>query len=296
MEQNKNERRIKKYQKRSLAKETWRRFKKNKTAMLGLFFLIALVLATIAANIFFDHDTQVVGMNVMERLQHPSLKHPFGTDDFGRDILIRILYGSKYSLSIGMVAVLVSLVFGVLIGSIAGYCGGTVESVIMRINDIFLALPSILVSIVVVTVLGKSAISLMIAVGVCTIANFAQVTRSSVLTVRNNEYIESARAMGANDLQIIFGQILPNCLAPIIVQSSLRMGGAIISAASLSYLGLGIPLPEPEWGAMLSAGRNYLKNYSYMTFFPGLILLLTVIAFNLIGDGLRDALDPKLKQ
>lgn len=296
MAQNDIQPRMKKYKKRSLASETWRRFKKNKTAMLGMFFLIALVIATVCANIFFDHDTQVVGMNVAERLQHPSLKHPFGTDDFGRDILIRILYGSKYSLSIGIVAVMVSLVFGVLIGAIAGYCGGTVESVMMRINDVFLALPSILVAIVVVTVLGKSAASLMIAVGVCTICTFAQVTRSSVLTVRNNEYIESARAMGANDLQIIFGQILPNCLAPIIVQSTLRMGGAIISAASLSYLGLGIPLPEPEWGAMLSAGRNYLKGYSYMTFFPGLILLLTVIAFNLIGDGLRDALDPKLKR
>ena len=296
MEKHDYKEKLSRYKKRSLAGETWRRFKKNKSAVAGLAFLGLLVALTIFANFYYDHDTQVVGMNLAERLQHPSWQHPFGTDDFGRDIMIRILYGAKYSLSIGIVAVMVSLVGGVLWGSIAGYCGGVVEMVLMRINDVFLALPSILMAIAVVTVLGKSAMSLMIAVGVCTISTFAQVTRSSVLTVRNNDFVESARAIGATNLQIIFGQVLPNCLAPIIVQSTLRMGGAIISAASLSYLGMGVPLPEPEWGAMLSAGRNFLKDYSYMTFFPGLVLLLTVIAFNLIGDGLRDAMDPKLKR
>jgi len=296
MEKHDYTKKLSQYKKRSLAGETWRRFKKNKSAVAGMCFLALLVVLTIFANLYYDHDTQVVGMNLAERLQHPSLQHPFGTDDFGRDIMIRILYGAKYSLSIGVVAVLVSLVGGVLWGAVAGYCGGLVESILMRVNDVFLALPSILMAIAVVTVLGKSALSLMIAVGVCTVSTFAQVTRSSVLTVRNNDFVESARAIGATNLQIIFGQVLPNCLAPIIVQSTLRMGGAIISAASLSYLGLGIPLPEPEWGAMLSAGRNFLKDYSYMTFFPGLVLLLTVIAFNLIGDGLRDAMDPKLKR
>ena len=156
-------------------------------------------------------------------------------------------------------------------------------------------MPSIFIAIAIVSALGKSTLNLMIAVGVCSICTFAQVTRAAVLTVRNNDYIEAARAIGANNLQIIAQHVLPNCLAPVIVQTTFRMGSAIVSAASLSFLGLGVPLPAPEWGAMLSAGRNYILGYSYMTLFPGLALLLTVIAFNLVGDGLRDALDPKLK-
>ena len=193
-------------------------------------------------------------------------------------------------------AVFVSLLVGVTLGAIAGYVGGVVENVIMRLVDIFLAIPSILLAIAVVSALGQSALNLMIAVGLCTVPSFAQVTRASVLTVRNNEYIEASRAIGANDWHIIFSHILPNSLSPIIVQATLRVGSAIISASALSFLGLGIPLPAPEWGAMLSGGRQYIRDYAYMTLFPGLAILLTVISFNLIGDGLRDALDPKLKR
>lgn len=280
--------------KRSQFQETLRRLKKNRSAMLGLAIIIVVLLVSIISTFVFDYDTQVVAATG-ERLQHPSWQHLFGTDELGRDIFIRVLYGARYSLSVSFVAVAVSLLIGVPLGAIAGYCGGVIENVLMRFNDVMLALPSIFVAIAIVSALGKSTLNLMIAVGVCSICTFAQVTRSAVLTVRNNEYIEVARALGATNWHIIIHHILPNCLAPIIVQTTFRMGQAIISAASLSYLGLGVPLPAPEWGAMLSAGRNYILGYSYMTLFPGLALLITVIAFNLVGDGLRDALDPKLK-
>lgn len=280
--------------KRSQFQETMRRLSKNRSAMLGLAIILVVILISVGASIFYDYDTQVIAA-VGDRLQHPSWQHPFGTDELGRDIFTRVLYGARYSLSVSFVAVLVSLIIGVPLGAIAGFCGGVIENIIMRFNDILLALPSIFTAIAIVSALGKSTLNLMIAVGVCSICTFAQVTRSAVLTVRNNEYVEAARALGATNLHIIFQHILPNCLAPIIVQTTFRMGQAIISAASLSFLGLGIPLPAPEWGAMLSAGRNYLLGYSYMTMFPGLALLITVIAFNMVGDGLRDALDPKLK-
>lgn len=284
------------YKRRSAAQEVWRRLRKNPGTMLGLTLIIVIVVIALASGFIFDYDTQVVGQHITERLQSPSAAHPFGTDELGRDIMARVLYGARYSLSIGIVAVFVSLLVGVTLGAIAGYVGGVVENVIMRLVDIFLAIPSILLAIAVVSALGQSALNLMIAVGLCTVPSFAQVTRASVLTVRNNEYIEASRAIGANDWHIIFSHILPNSLSPIIVQATLRVGSAIISASALSFLGLGIPLPAPEWGAMLSGGRQYIRDYAYMTLFPGLAILLTVISFNLIGDGLRDALDPKLKR
>ncbi len=286
----------KQYKRRSALQETWRRFRKNPGAMLGLIMVILIVTIAIASGFIFDYKTDVIGQHISQRLQKPSPAHPFGTDELGRDIMARVLYGARYSLSIGIVAVIVSLLVGVTLGAIAGYVGGMVENVIMRIVDIFLAIPSILLAIAVVSALGQSALNLMIAVGLCTVPSFAQVTRASVLTVRNNEYVEACRAIGSDDWRIIFFHILPNSLSPIIVQATLRIGSAIISASALSFLGLGIPLPAPEWGAMLSSGRQYIRDYSYMTLFPGLAILMTVISFNLIGDGLRDALDPKLKR
>lgn len=280
--------------KRSQFQETIRRLKKNRSAMIGLALIVLVFLISVVSNFAFDYDAEIVAATG-DRLQHPSLRYPFGTDELGRDIFKRVLYGARYSLSVSFVAVTVSLIIGVPMGAVAGYCGGVIENLIMRFNDILLALPSIFTAIAIVSALGKSTLNLMIAVGVCSICTFAQVTRSAVLTVRNNEYVEAARALGATNGHIIFHHILPNCLAPIIVQTTFRMGQAIISAASLSFLGLGVPLPAPEWGSMLSGGRSYLLGYSYMTMFPGLALLVTVIAFNLVGDGLRDALDPKLK-
>ena len=280
--------------KRTQFGEVWRRFRKSKSSMLGLFIIVAVLLISACSGLLFDYDTEVIA-TVGPRLAKPCAEFPFGTDEMGRSIFNRVVYGARYSISVGFVAVLVSLVVGVPMGAIAAYAGGKVENAIMRFNDIFLSLPSIFIAIAIVSAFGKSTLTLMVAVGVSSICTFCQVTRAAVLTVRNNEYIEAARAIGMTDWQILFAHIPPNCLAPIIVQTTFRMGSAIISAASLSFLGLGVPMPAPEWGSMLSAGRKYLLGYSYMTLFPGLALLLTVIAFNLMGDGLRDALDPKLK-
>lgn len=205
------------------------------------------------------------------------------------------MYGARYSLAIGVVAVIVSLVAGVTLGAVAGFVGGAVENLIMRIMDIFAAIPSILMAMAIVSALGQSAIILMIAVGVTSVPSFATITRAAVLQVRNNDFVEAARAIGMPNWKIVVKHILPNSLAPILVQATLRIGNAIISASGLSFLGLGIPLPAPEWGGMLSNGRKYIRDYPYMTIFPGLAILITVIAFNLIGDGVRDALDPKLK-
>lgn len=200
------------------------------------------------------------------------------------------------TLKLAAASVLVSLVIGVPLGAIAGYYGKTVETIIMRFTDIFSAVPAILMAVVVVSVLGSSTLNLMIAVGISSVPGFVRTTRAAVLTVRNQEYIEAAKALGKSDPYIIFFHVLPNCLSPIIVQTTLRVASAIVSASSLSFLGLGIQPPAPEWGALLTAGKSFIRGYSYLTLFPGLAIMITVLAFNLVGDGLRDAMDPKLKR
>ena len=203
---------------------------------------------------------------------------------------------ARYSLAVGLVAVAVALVVGVTLGAAAGYVGGVFENLIMRVCDIFSSIPSVLMAIAVVSALGKSTFNLMLAVGIASTAPFIRVARAAVLTVRGEEYVESARAIGSPEWKIVAFHILPNCVSQIIVQATLRVGSAIISAAQLSFLGLGVAAPAPEWGSMLSAGRAYIRDYSYMTLFPGIAIMLTVLSLNLIGDGLRDALDPKLKR
>ncbi len=286
----------KRYKKRSQAAEIWRRLKKNKGAMVGLVVISILIFVALFADLLVDYDTAVAGQNIMERLQWPSLKHPMGTDEMGRDLFARVLYGTRISLAVGLVAVAVALTFGVTLGAIAGYFGGVLEDVIMRVTDIFAAVPNILMGIVIVAAMGASTINLMLAVGVTSIPMFVRVTRAAVLTVRDQEYVEAARAVGIGEMKIIFCHVLPNCLSPIVVQTTLRVASAIISASSLSFLGLGVPVPSPEWGALLSAGRQFLRTNSYLTFFPGLAILITVLALNMLGDGLRDALDPKLRK
>lgn len=285
------------YMKRSQAGEVWHRLKKNKGAMVGLAIIVLLALVAIFADVLVDYDKQVIGMNLREMLQKPSAKHIMGTDDLGRDIFARLIYGSRFSLSVGVVAVAIAVTIGVILGAFAGYyAGGIVEDIIMRFTDIFAAVPNMLMAIVIVSALGANTINLMISVGVTSIPQFVRTTRAAVLTVTGQEYIESARAIGETETKIIFKHILPNCLSPIIVRVTLRISSAIISASSLSFLGLGVPAPAPEWGSMLSTGRSYLRGYSYMTLFPGLAIMITVLAFNMVGDGLRDALDPKLKK
>lgn len=274
--------------------EIWHRFLKNKGALLGLIVLIILILIALTVDFWLPQE-KIVGQNIANKLQGPSKEHWFGTDELGRDLFWRTIYGTKYSLAIGFVAVLVSAIIGVPLGAIAGYFGGKAESIIMRITDIFSAIPPILMAIAIVSVLGRTTFNLMLSVGVSHFSNFVRVTRAAVLTVKNEEYIEASRALGKNDFYIINKHVLPNCLSPIIVQLTLRVAGSIISASSLSFLGIGIKPPTPEWGALLTAGKTFIGGYSYLCLFPGLAIMITVLAFNLVGDGLRDALDPKLK-
>ena len=280
---------------RSQAAEVWRQFRRNKGAVAGSAIVLVIVFIALFADVLLDYDTQVIGQNVADRLQWPNANHWFGTDELGRDIFCRILYGTRFSCSVGLVAVTIGLVIGVTLGAVAGYFGGAIEEIIMRRTDILSVVPNMLMAVVIVSVLGQSIWNLMFAVGITSVPQFVRITRAAVLTVRNQEYVEASKAIGLNNRKIIFRHILPNCLSPIIVQATLRVASAIISASSLSFLGLGVPAPDPEWGALLSGGRKYIRDYAYMTFFPGLAIMITVLALNLMGDGLRDAIDPKLK-
>lgn len=285
-----------KRKKRSQWMEVWRRLKKNKMAMVGLTILVVLAITALCADFIADYENVVIKQNLRERLQGPSAKHWLGTDEFGRDIFARLVHGAKVSLSVGIIAVGISIFVGGILGSIAGFYGGTIDNIIMRIMDIFLAIPSILLAIAIVSALGPNLLNLMIAVGISSVPSYARIVRASVLSIRDQEFIEAARAIGASDLRIIFKHIIPNALAPVIVQGTLGVAGAILSTAGLSFIGLGIQPPDPEWGAMLAGGRAFLRYAWHVTTFPGLIIMITILALNFLGDGLRDALDPRLKQ
>ena len=281
--------------KKSQFVEVWKRLCRNKTAVLGLVIVALLTLMAILSPILIDYETQVIKTNYSEALQAPSANHWFGTDEMGRDILLRVMYGSTVSLSIGVVTVAVSLTVGLILGAAAGYFGGKTDMIIMRIMDIFLAIPGTLLAICIVASLGNSIPNLVIAQAVSSIPTFSRVVRGAVITARDADYVEAARAIGAKDATIIFHEVLPNSLAPIIVQTTLQVASVILSIAGLSFIGLGIPPPTPEWGAMLSGARAYIRDYSYMCLFPGLAIMTTILSLNLLGDGLRDALDPRLR-
>ena len=281
--------------KKSQFVEVWKRLCRNKTAVLGLVIVALLTLMAILSPILIDYETQVIKTNYSEALQAPSADHWFGTDEMGRDILLRVMYGSTVSLSIGVVTVAVSLTVGLILGAAAGYFGGNTDMIIMRIMDIFLAIPGTLLAICIVASLGNSIPNLVIAQAVSSIPTFSRVVRGAVITARDADYVEAARAIGAKDATIIFHEVLPNSLAPIIVQTTLQVASVILSIAGLSFIGLGIPAPRPEWGAMLSGARAYIRDYSYMCLFPGLAIMTTILSLNLLGDGLRDALDPRLR-
>ena len=289
--------------KRGQFKEIWRRLKKNKMAMIGLGIVALLVLISIFADFLFDYNTVVIKQYTGIRLKTPSAAHWLGTDEFGRDILARLVHGSRVSLSVGVVAVSIALLIGGSLGAIAGFYGGKIDNVIMRIMDIFLAIPgtllavpSLLLSITIVSALGPSIFNLMLAIAISSVPGYARIVRASVLTVKDQEFVEAAKCIGANNFEIISSHILPNCMAPIIVQVSLKVASAILSTSGLSFLGLGVKAPTPEWGAMLSGGRAYLRNAPHLTVFPGIAIIITILSLNLLGDGLRDALDPKLKK
>lgn len=279
--------------KRSQWVEVWRRFKKSKSALTGFIMLMVLVFAAVFADMISPYDPLL--QNYAIRLQPPTVEHWFGTDELGRDILSRIIYGSRISLTVGLIAVSISSVVGCTLGAIAGYYGGKFDNVIMRGVDILLAIPAILLNISIVAALGNGLRNVMIAIGISSIAGYCRIMRASVLSLKEQEFVEASHAAGATDFYIITQHILPNSLAPLIVHATLRIGGAILACASMSFIGLGIVPPTPEWGAMLSTGRDFLRNAPHVTTFPGLAIMYAVFAMNLMGDGLRDALDPKLK-
>ena len=283
------------FQKNSQVKETFRRLARNRGAMIGIVILSILLLLALSADLLFDYETMVEANNVSQRLLPPCWEHPFGTDQFGRDMLARVVHGSLLSLTVAACSVTLSLLAGGLLGAVSGYFGGVVDNVIMRFMDVVMAIPMTMFAIVIVAALGTSTVNLIIALGIASVPLFARVVRSAVLTVRDVEYIEAARAIGAKHSTIILRHILPNCMAPIIVQVTLRMASAIYNTAALSFLGMGVSVPSPEWGALLSNGRNFISQSGYLCVIPGLAIMLTVLSLNMLGDGLRDALDPRLK-
>ena len=284
-----------KNKKKSQAAAVWRRLKKNKMAVLGLIILAVIIFFAVFADVFFDYETLVIQQNASLKLQPPSVEHWLGTDEVGRDILARIVHGARISLPVAFATIAIATVVGGLLGAIAGYGSRRVDDVIMRVMDIFLAIPSILLSIALVSAMGTSVTNMMLAISISNIPPFARIVRSAVLTIKNEEYIEAARAIGASDKRIILKHILPNCMAPIIVQATLSIAGSILAIASLSFIGLGISPPTPEWGSMVSTGRQYFRAAWWVCAFPGFAIMLTIHSLNLLGDGLRDALDPKLK-
>jgi ABC-type dipeptide/oligopeptide/nickel transport system permease subunit len=278
----------------SQLQETLRRLKHNRMALIGLLIISIFVLCAALAPWIAPYDPTRASLR--HALQKPSSESPLGRDELGRDMLSRIIYGARISLSIGLISVSIGAVIGIPIGAISGYYGGKTDLIVQRLIDIMLAFPGMLLAIVVVSTLGVGLRNVMIAVGIVSIPIYVRLVRGSVLSIKEQEYISAAKALGSGDLRIIFRHILPNCLGPIIVQSTLQIATAILWAAGLGFLGLGAQPPTPEWGTMLSKGRVYIRVAPHVTTFPGLAIVLSVLGFNLLGDGLRDALDPRLKR
>lgn len=277
-------------------KDVVRRFCKNKIAVIGLIALCIIIILCAGAPLFTSYDP-VVDMDFMNMLAAPGSEgHPLGTDDLGRDIWCRLLYGGRSSLITGLSISLLAAAIGVVIGLYSGYFGGVIESLLMRFTDIMLSFPFLIVAIAIMSVLGSSQRNIIIALAITSWPRFARLTRGQVLAVKNSEYVEAAKVGGFKNTRIIFRHVLPNCIGPLIIQGTLSVGGAILSAASLNYLGLGADAASPDWGMMLSQGRNYLQTASYLTTIPGLAISATVLAMNWIGDGMRDAFDPKMRK
>lgn len=274
--------------------EFWRRLKKSRSAMIGLTIISIMLLLTVFADWIASYDKAIMQDNE-NRLRPPSLAHPFGTDGYGRDVFARILHGGRVSLSVGIFSTLLSLLLGGLLGSFAGYFGGRTDNIIMRIVDVLNAIPAILMALAILSAMGAGMLNLIMALSLSSIPSFVRMIRSAVFTVVDNEYITAAQSGGVGHLRIILSHILPNCMGTIIVQTTMNVSVMILSAASLSFIGMGVEPPRPEWGYMLSEAREYMRNASYLLVFPGLSICLAALALNLLGDGLRDALDPRLK-
>lgn len=279
--------------KRSQARDTWRRFRNNKLAMVGLVIVLVIVLSAVFADLIapYDYDKQ----SYEDRFLLPCVEHPFGTDNYGRDLLSRIIFGGRISLLVSLLGLVISLAIGAVLGATAGYFGGAYETTIMRLMDILMAIPPTLLAVSVSALLGSGVFNTALAVAISGVAPSSRMLRATVLSIREQEFVEAARARGSGHLRIIFRQILPNTLSPLIVDSTLRIGGNIMMISGLSFIGLGVQPPTPEWGSILNTGREFITTFWPMITFPGLAIMLTMFGFNVMGDGLRDALDPRLK-
>lgn len=273
--------------------DIWRRFKRNKLAVFGMGLAVFLILMAVFANFIAPYAPAAIST---DRLASPSLEHLMGTDNYGRDLFSRIIYGARVSLLISLMALVFSLIIGIGLGATAGYFGGWYESVIMRICDILMCIPGMLLAVCISSLLGIGEVNTAIAIAVSGVAPAIRMIRATVLQIRSQEFVEAAKATGSSQLKIIFHEILPNILSPLIVDSTMRIGGNILQISGLSFIGLGVQSPTAEWGSIMSDGQEFITTFWPMITFPGIAILLTVFAFNVMGDGLRDALDPRLKQ
>lgn len=280
--------------KQSMWKEAWRRMKQSPTAMFGFYVLSAIMLTILIGPLFID-EAKVTKQVLMDRFQTATWEHIFGTDAFGRDVFARIVYGGGTSLAIGFGAAMLSLLVGGTFGLLVGYYGGRFDAIVMRIVDVIVSIPPILLALAIVSALGANMRNLIVAVTISRIPSFIRVIRSSVMTVAGNEFIEAAHAGGTSDFRIIFKHILPNVMGTVIVETTMSMSRLLLQAATLSFLGLGIQKPTPEWGAMLSEAREYMRTFPLLMIYPGVTIVMTTLSLNLLGDGLRDAFDPRLR-
>ncbi len=270
-----------------------KRFFKNKLGVLGALLVVLVILLAIFAPIISPYTPEE--MNMLYKRQAPQKSFIFGTDKFGRDIFSRIIYGSRVSLTVGIISVGIGVFFGIILGLYSGYTGSIIDNIIMWFMDMLMSFPSILLALVVITVLGSSLENTMIAIGITYVPTFTRIVRGSVMEVKDQEFVEAAEAIGSGESKILFKHILPNVMAPIIVQATLALSGAILTEATLSFLGLGVQPPMPSWGAMLSDSRSYMELAPWTVIFPSLAIMFSVLGFNILGDGLRDVLDPKLQ-
>nr|HBV66855.1 ABC transporter permease [Clostridiales bacterium] len=287
---------FKQYKKKSRFQEIWQRFLKNKLAVAGLIIFIAIVLIAIMAPLIANYNEDAIKINVPGRLKPPNANNILGTDEMGRDIFARIVHGARISLVVGISSVTIALFVGGAFGAIAGFFGGRTDNIIMRSMDVLLCLPDVLLALAIVAAFGTNLVNMTVAIGLSFTPKFSRVVRSAVMTVRGIEYVEAARAIGATNTKIITEHVLINCIGPIIVQVTLYVANAILTISSLSFIGLGIQAPTPEWGNMLASGRAYMRDSAYIVMAPGFAIFITILSLNLLGDGLRDALDPRLKQ
>lgn len=285
----------KQYKRRSLTAEAWRRLRKNTTAVIGMVMLAIILLACLLAPLYIDYSEDVVSVSIADRLQFPAEGTVLGTDELGRDIFARIIWGGRISLFVGIASVAFGSIIGMVLGAIAGYSNNSLDSWIMRTMDVFMAIPPMLLMITLVSIMKPTVYNLTMAIGVGFIPNYARLIRAQVLKIKEQEFVEAVRAQGASNLRIVALHIVPNAISPIISNFIMNIAGGIMIISMLSFIGLGVQAPDPEWGAMLASGRASIRDAWHITAFPGLAIVISIIALTLMGDGLRDALDPRMK-